>query len=630
MEKIKNYEDLLKYLVYKSREEGNPVADAFIAFLLNIQYNKNTQQFYFKDKTDLSQEDIQYIVNNVKTILNAKGDGIAETLKLQITYELSHVQEEDKIEKIKKYFDTEMNNILKEITSAPPSKKESETFQIHKKIFNYLLIKTKQNTLNSINDDSISSKEKANLGINAEREIYLNLDNIFPKSGLTPFLTLSIQDKIAQLNELANTVMGIRLLNCELGKGGIGLMTLEDIKKKLKYDLLTEVKEFYSKVNTVCEKYSLIYDNLDFDTISEGQETQVLDKIRKYIVYYRQIMTYLSMLIDELHSSIQFKESLIINYENEKNSILDIIGNQTSISKDQAYPRFQNLAKMYTKFQEQVFILDIRENVFKKLYNFITKNDIKLEYDLEAWEGCFQLYTDKLDIYENQEEPIFSFESGAYNNGVTLLKHETTADYLDIKLEYQGFCIVTLLNKKGLLVSGRPSVVAKYNERYLVFCTHQCLQLFIDDPQKYIDNLNQYVKENSYLINLLNMTEEFPIGNLANMFRDKDNTAFKYKNSKVLMDTGTQTVDHIYEKGFIDPDYEWNEWDLKKKAIQLANIMKKKTVSCQTLLSHFRRDNETQVYPLKNSETNTTVNTGTNLSIPKSYAVGFRTNNKKW
>ena len=630
MEKIHNYEDLLKYLVYKSREEDNPVADAFIAFLLNIQYNKKAGTFYFKNKTQLSQEDIKDIITNVKEILNAKGDGIAETLKLQITYELSHVQEEDKIEKIKKYFDNEMNNILKEITSTPASKKESETFQIHKKIFNYLLIKTKQNTLNSINDDSLTSSEKTNLGINAEREIYLNLDNIFPKSGLTPFLTLSIQDKISQLNELSNTVMGIRLLNCELGKGGIGLMTLEDIKKKLKYDLLYEVKDFYNKVNTVCEKYSLIYDNLDFDTINEGQESQVLDKIRKYIVYYRQILTYLSMLIDELHSSIQFKDSLIINYENEKNAILDIIGNQTSISKDQAYLRFQNLAKMYTKFQEQVFILDIRENVFRKLYDFINKNDIKLEYDLNAWEGCFQLYTDKLDIYEKQDEPIFSFESGAYNNGVTLLKHDSTADYLDIKLEYQGFCIVTLLNKRGLLVSGRPAVVAKYNEKYMVFCTHQCLQEFIDAPQKYIDELNEYVKENSYLINLLNMTEEFPNGNLANMFRDKESTAFKYKNSKVLIDVGCQTVDHIHEKGYIDPDYEWNEWDLKKKAIQLANIMKKKTVSCQTLLSHFRRENETQVYPLKDSEVNTTVNRGTNLSIPKSYAVGFRTNNKRY
>ena len=630
MEKIQNYEDLLKYLVYKTREEGNPQADAFIAFLLNIQYDKKGGRFYFKEKYNLTRENVEDIKNNVFEILNAKGDGIAETLKLQITYELSHVQEEDKIEKIKKYFDNEMNNILKEITSTPASKKESETFQIHKKIFNYLLIKTKQNTLNSINDDSLTSNEKTNLGINAEREIYLNLDNIFPKSGLTPFLTLSIQDKVSQLNELSNTVMGIRLLNCELGKGGIGLMTLEDIKKKLKYELLFEVKDFYNKVNTVCEKYSLIYDNLDFDTINEGDESRVLNKIRKYIVYYRQILTYLSMLIDELHSSIQFKDSLIINYENEKNAILDIIGNQTSISKEQAYPRFQNLAKMYTKFQEQVFILDIRENVFKKLYNFIINNDIKLEYDIDAWEGLFQLYTDKLDIYEKQDEPIFSFESGAYNNGVTLLKHDSTADYLDIKLEYQGFCIVTLLNKRGLLVSGRPAVVAKYNEKYMVFCTHQCLQEFIDKPQKYIDDLNKYVQENSYLINLLNMTEEFPNGNLANMFRDKESIAFKYKNSKVLIDCGCQTVDHIHEKGYIDPDYEWNEWDLKKKAIQLANIMKKKTVSCQTLLSHFRRENETQVYPLKNSEVNTTVNTGTNLSIPKSYAVGFRTNNKKY
>ena len=605
MEKIQTYEDLLKYLVYKSREEGNPVADAYIAYLLNIQYDEESGDFYFRDKTKVNPNKLNEIITNIKTILNAKGDGIAETLKLQITYELSHVQEEDKIEKIKKYFDNEMNNILKEITSTPASKKESETFQIHKKIFNYLLIKTKQNTLNSINDDSLSSAEKTNLGLNAEREIYLNLDNIFPKSGLTPFLTLSIQDKISQLNELSNTVMGIRLLNCELGKGGIGLMTLEDIKKKLKFDLLYEVKEFYNKVNTVCEKYSLIYDNLDFETINEGKETEVLEKIRKYIVYYRQILTYLSMLIDELHSSIQFKDSLIVNY-------------------------FQNLAKMYTKFQEQVFILDIRENVFRKLYNFIINNDIKLEYDENQWEECFKLYTDKLDIYEKQDEPIFSFESGSYNNKVTLLKHDSTADYLDIKLEYQGFCIVTLLSKRGLLVSGRPAVVAKYNEKYMVFCTHQCLQEFIDNPSKYINELNEYVKKNSYLINLLNMTEEFPNGNLANMFRDKDSAAYKYKNSKVLIDEGCQTVDHVYERGYIDPDYEWNEWDLKKKAIQLANIMKKKTVSCQTLLSHFRRENETQVYPLKNSEANTTVNTGTNLSIPKSYAVGFRVNNKKW
>ena len=64
-------------------------------------------------------------------------------------------------------------------------------------------------------------------------------------------------------------------------------------------------------INLLTYLNKLIYDNLDFESINEGQETQVLEKIRKYIVYYRQILTYLSMLIDELHSSIQFKDSLI-------------------------------------------------------------------------------------------------------------------------------------------------------------------------------------------------------------------------------------------------------------------------------------------------------------------------------
>ena len=629
MDKISNFEEILNYLVYKAREANNPVPDALIAFLLNIQYDNEKKDFYFKENAKFSKEKAQEIINKVQEILNAKGDGIAETLKLQITYELSHIQEEDKIEKIKMYFDTELNNILREITSTPSSKKDTETFQIHKKIFNYLLIKTKQNTLNSLNEiNDDDSKNKNNLGINAEREIYSYLDNIFPKSGLSPFLTLSIQDKISQLNELSNTVMGIRLFKCELGQGGIGLMNIEDIKKKLKHDLLYEVKDFYTQINVVCDKYSLIYDNIDHESIVDDKESLVLDKIRKYIIYYRQILTYLSMLIDDLHNSIQMKDSLILSYENEKNSIMDIIGEQMIISKDQAYPRFQNLAKMYTKFQEEVFILDIRDNVFRKLKEFIEKNQIKIEYDPNEWEECFELYTDKLDIYEKQDEPIFSFESGAYPNGVTLLKKDSTADYLNIKLEYQGFCITTLLNKRGLLLSGRPTIVAKYNDKYMVFCTHQCLQEFIDDPQKYITGVNDYVKQNPYLINLLNMTEEFPNGNLANMFRDKDSVAYKYKSSKILIDMGIQTDIHPYIEN--DPNYVWNEWDLKKKAIQLADIMKKKTVSSQTFLSHFRRENETQVYPLKESGVSNTVNTGTNLSIPKSYVVGFRVSNNKY
>jgi hypothetical protein len=51
-----------------------------------------------------------------------------------------------------------------------------------------------------------------------------------------------------------------------------------------------------------------------------------------------------------------------------------------------------------------------------------------------------------------------------------------------------------------------------------------------------------------------------------------------------LINVGCQTVDHIHEKRYIDPDFEWNEWDLKKKAIQLANIMKKNCLKSSIII----------------------------------------------
>jgi len=164
----------------------------------------------------------------------------------------------------------------------------------------------------------------------------------------------------------------------------------------------------------------------------------------------------------------------------------------------------------------------------------------------------------------------------------------------------------------------------------MVFHNHSCVQEFIENPTYFIDELNKYIKKHPYLINLLNLTEEFPQANLSVLFRDKDLSTYKYKSSSVMVDKEIQTLVHVYENGYIDPNYVWNEWELKKQALQLADIMKKKTVSCQTILSHFRRENETQVYLPKDQSVNTVVSKGTNLSIEKSYISGLRKNDNKF
>ena len=42
-----------------------------------------------------------------------------------------------------------------------------------------------------------------------------------------------------------------------------------------------------------------------------------------------------------------------------------------------------------------------------------------------------------------------------------------------------------------------------------------------------------------------------------------------------------QTSLHVVEKR-VDPSYEWNEWALRRRALDLANLRKKATHSTQT------------------------------------------------
>lgn len=95
-----------------------------------------------------------------------------------------------------------------------------------------------------------------------------------------------------------------------------------------------------------------------------------------------------------------------------------------------------------------------------------------------------------------------------------------------------------------------------------------------------------------------------------------------------MVDKATDTPTHFIEKN-IEPDYHWNEWDLRKKALQMANIRKKVTVSVQTELSSRRLDNSTQVWLPKDNSTNTGINAATNTVLEKTYIVGLRDKNVK-
>ena len=94
-------------------------------------------------------------------------------------------------------------------------------------------------------------------------------------------------------------------------------------------------------------------------------------------------------------------------------------------------------------------------------------------------------------------------------------------------------------------------------------------------------------------------------------------------SAPLMVDKQVETPTHFIEKN-IEPNYHWNEWDLRKKSLQMANIRKKVTVSVQTELSNFRIDNSTQVWLPKENATNTGINVSTNTVLKKTYIVGLR------
>ena len=80
---------------------------------------------------------------------------------------------------------------------------------------------------------------------------------------------------------------------------------------------------------------------------------------------------------------------------------------------------------------------------------------------------------------------------------------------------------------------------------------------------------------------------------------------------------------HVVEKR-VEPSYEWNEWALRRRALDLANLRKKATHSTQTVASSMRREAETQVYLPKEEGTMTGVSSSTAVPVTRNYIAGLR------
>jgi hypothetical protein len=229
-----------------------------------------------------------------------------------------------------------------------------------------------------------------------------------------------------------------------------------------------------------------------------------------------------------------------------------------------------------------------------------------------------------------EEEEVVVLEDKA-STGAALLSVNSTPDFMSLPLELQGFCPWSMVNGRGLLIPGRPGLgVVRYENLYYVFDHLIGIKEFMEDPEQFLRSIRDMAMKHPELIHLLRLQASwFPTVAISKLLEGQPGDLggveilMDATGKPLKRDVATGTPTHFVEQ-HIDSNYHWNEWELRRRALKMVNLRNCQTVAQQTDQSHFRRDNDTQVYMPRDQGTQSTREKGTNPPIKTTFIAGLR------
>jgi len=567
-----------KELMLACRQLGHVVSEALAAVVAATVVS--SAGGFFSEKP-IDENDAKTVVEEAaKKILSKERPGIS-ALRLQADYEVAF-QDLEKANQ-KHLSDAKA---AEEKTLAWISKftaKFDEDFDtltsLYKKIYHFLLLRC----------TSPGGEAKPPKDMAVEREVAAALESVFPRVGLRSFVALTGAEKAAQLQELTGIVLGIRLFNMHQRRGGAGLPSVIDAKMESD-QLLDQLTKEAEEVSELCQDYSdllVAFQSSQRTKQMEGLvEEKEVQRTQCDLLYHRQYLCYLLNLQEDVSTSL---EKLRKGQQQLREELMDLdalVGGRVSVPKEQVYPRFDALAHCYRSAWKEVQTLESRAKLQSVLLELRQRYFPTLSINARAALAKAQ----RGDVYdENREDPVdldsIPGPDATDPSTAVRLTVENYESFLNLPLDFQGFCVQSLVARKGLLVPGNPALgVVRYAGRYCVFSSERAMAEFCTEPDRFFAGVREACYRQPELIHLL----------------------------------------RVHEESYIDKSYEWNEWKLRQDALHVADIRRKTTSTTQTAFSHLRRENETQVYLPKEAATSTSTSRGTNPPRLKKYFVGLR------
>ncbi|GFT23399.1 cilia- and flagella-associated protein 206 [Nephila pilipes] len=424
-------------------------------------------------------------------------------------------------------------------------------------------------------------------------EMRTAVNSVFPPSSLSSFVTSNQKTKMAFINEVSSIAAGIRLHAWYSKKAGKFMF---DVGRIMKETLPKVSEDLHEEFNATKEKIQDLRDEL------LKKVTENIEKDDKQIYYQKVLLIslinyneYVKMLkenIDEVAvQTYKLDYTFAIQIKDINSDLKSGVFNKV----ERVYPLYKDLAKTWKHMQLEGHLLNFYMNLFQDLKKFAERINA-IESD---------------DISEVPEFEVF-LEQDPNESTLSILP-EDVKNFSEITLECKEYC--TFYCSMGILVPcDRKIGIVMYNNSCYGFSSKDAMDSFRKQPAKYVASVIDHMIKIPQLIFTLQKEEnfDFPVIN---------NSKTKQKLPSFIKDRSVQTAVHPIEEN-IDYTYNWNQWSLRKQALKYADLAHKKTHSTQTDLSHFRRENFSQVYLPKDNCTQTKRDASTTITrtgLPELY-----------
>ncbi|NXM62665.1 CF206 protein, partial [Illadopsis cleaveri] len=588
---------IIRQVGLKCAAQGQSLSETLVAFMVKAVVLDPRNDFNMDQI--LTENDMQDLIQLCVTRLLDTTNPSLSTIKMQVYFDVNYTNRDELLGEQERVLEGKVAPVVRAITESGPREQE-EMENVYQKIVTYALLRS---GLGSPTD------------IEAIREVTAALQSVFPQTEMTTFISLSKKDKEQQLKDLAMLVTGIRLYNKQCQKGGSGIDDLPNILHEAIPLATRTLDERLNSCQLLAHRYTALLGSMQEDPHRHSQLSTF--KLKEALFNVRQYEAFLCILQSNAIASAQEVESLDVKFKAEVMVLKNIVQDKISIESKEVFPLFMELSKLWTGYQNEMLLLSFLTNMADNLQQFLEiQSQLFPEEMLTSLLEGVTVKSDEERIKETMGTRVNVYD---FKNQEWLFP-ETTDNFDQLLIQYHGFCAHSI-GVKGITLPGNPAIgILKHKEKYYVFSSKEAAYIFAQDPDKFIQLNVEKAKKYAELIQLLELRHQFEYLVPHTQTRNANKGLTK---PPPKCDNGTQTDTHILPPTIVR-SYEWNEWELRRKAIKLANLRRKLTHGMQTNLSHMRRENCTQVYLPKDAGTQTKHDNSSNVPKPQVFLKGLR------